>query len=184
MRELPIGFAALVRLDAFLFVRPASAADWSWHRGPDRNGISTETGWIDCWPPAGARETPSDQSLVLASGGHDIQHAVHAAAFDQVFECTTKGVGVGRAARADLGSAVRTQSSSSAVTPRQLLFWRSYRTRQTNSCGSVKSLRLNLELYSGINRRATSYAATGIFRGDLEISILHWLPAEGPAISY
>jgi len=30
-----------------------SANDWPHWRGPDRNGISTETGWVDQWPPAG-----------------------------------------------------------------------------------------------------------------------------------
>ena len=29
----------------------AHAADWPQWRGPDRNGISTETGWLDAWPP-------------------------------------------------------------------------------------------------------------------------------------
>ena len=31
----------------------AQAADWPQWRGPNRNGISTETGWLDQWPPSG-----------------------------------------------------------------------------------------------------------------------------------
>jgi outer membrane protein assembly factor BamB len=31
----------------------ASAGDWPHWRGPDRNGISRETGWLDLWPSAG-----------------------------------------------------------------------------------------------------------------------------------
>lgn len=32
---------------------PIFASDWPHWRGPDRNGISTETGWMDNWPAAG-----------------------------------------------------------------------------------------------------------------------------------
>lgn len=36
-----------------LTVAAASAADWPHWRGPDRNGISKETGWTTQWPAAG-----------------------------------------------------------------------------------------------------------------------------------
>ena len=41
-----LAFAAAV-------VPPASAADWPQWRGPQRNGISEEKGWLDRWPVAG-----------------------------------------------------------------------------------------------------------------------------------
>jgi outer membrane protein assembly factor BamB len=33
----------------------ASGADWPWWRGPERNGISRETGWSARWPAAGPK---------------------------------------------------------------------------------------------------------------------------------
>ncbi|MSU68741.1 MAG: alcohol dehydrogenase [Opitutaceae bacterium] len=36
-----------------LFCAAAQAADWPQWRGPDRNGISVEKGWLDQWPSAG-----------------------------------------------------------------------------------------------------------------------------------
>jgi outer membrane protein assembly factor BamB len=37
----------------FASVTVAFAADWPQWRGPDRNGISKETGWLDTWPQQG-----------------------------------------------------------------------------------------------------------------------------------
>mgnify|MGYP000107746709 CR=1 FL=1 len=36
-----------------VFCAAAQAADWPQWRGPDRNGISAEKGWLDQWPAAG-----------------------------------------------------------------------------------------------------------------------------------
>ena len=36
-----------------VFCAAAQAADWPQWRGPDRNGISAEKGWLDQWPSAG-----------------------------------------------------------------------------------------------------------------------------------
>lgn len=36
-----------------LAASPAFADDWPQWRGPQRNGISAETGWLDAWPEAG-----------------------------------------------------------------------------------------------------------------------------------
>jgi outer membrane protein assembly factor BamB len=38
---------------AVLAVFSASANDWPQYRGPDRDGISKETGWLDHWPEQG-----------------------------------------------------------------------------------------------------------------------------------
>jgi len=46
--RLPPLFALLLLLPAF-----AEAADWPCWRGPQRNGISVETGWSDQWPASG-----------------------------------------------------------------------------------------------------------------------------------
>jgi outer membrane protein assembly factor BamB len=52
----------------------ATAMDWPQWRGPDRNGISTETGWLDRWPDAGPKTAWKAQvglgfsSFVIADG--------------------------------------------------------------------------------------------------------------------
>src|SRR5262245_38139003 len=40
-------------LIALLVASTAAADDWPHWRGPQRNGISAESGWLDAWPPAG-----------------------------------------------------------------------------------------------------------------------------------
>jgi outer membrane protein assembly factor BamB len=55
------GFALLILLLPMVAsptdaIRKANAADWPQFLGPDRNGISTETGLIDSWPEGGPRE--------------------------------------------------------------------------------------------------------------------------------
>jgi len=47
--RLPIAAALL------LAVAPARADDWTRWRGPQRNGQSAETGWLDAWPAEGPR---------------------------------------------------------------------------------------------------------------------------------
>ncbi len=42
-------------LITLLFPLLAAAHDWPQWRGPDRNGISTETGWLDTWPANGPK---------------------------------------------------------------------------------------------------------------------------------
>ena len=34
---------------------PSSAEDWPHWRGPARTGLSTESGWLDQWPPEGPK---------------------------------------------------------------------------------------------------------------------------------
>src|SRR5205807_9471962 len=36
-------------------VLPARGADWPQWRGPERNGISAETGWLSHWPGSGPK---------------------------------------------------------------------------------------------------------------------------------
>ena len=38
---------------AFTFCALAPAANWPQWRGPNRDGISAETGFLESWPPAG-----------------------------------------------------------------------------------------------------------------------------------
>jgi outer membrane protein assembly factor BamB len=38
-----------------VFLAPATAADWPQWRGPQRNGVSAETGLLKTWPPEGPR---------------------------------------------------------------------------------------------------------------------------------
>jgi len=46
---------ALVIFIFFSLGSPAFAADWPHWRGPQRNGVSSETGWQDTWPADGPR---------------------------------------------------------------------------------------------------------------------------------
>jgi outer membrane protein assembly factor BamB len=48
MRKLFLGFLACVVLTSYCYT--AHAADWPNWRGPDYNGISSETGWTTNWP--------------------------------------------------------------------------------------------------------------------------------------
>jgi len=51
-RAIPFsGFAFTLLVAAMLGVYPADAADWPQFRGPTRDGISTETGYLDNWDP-------------------------------------------------------------------------------------------------------------------------------------
>ena len=65
------------------------AKDWPQWRGPDRNGISTETGWLDQWPASGpaiawrAQVGLGFSSFVVAEGRAFT--AGHAAEKDTVF---------------------------------------------------------------------------------------------------
>ena len=49
-RHLAFAAAATLALASITF---AHANDWPQWRGPDRNGISKETGWLDTWPQQG-----------------------------------------------------------------------------------------------------------------------------------
>lgn len=40
---------------ALLWTAPLLAGDWPQWRGPTRNGISTESGWLDTWPAEGPK---------------------------------------------------------------------------------------------------------------------------------
>lgn len=60
----------------------AGAEDWAQWRGPQRNGISTETGWLDTWPAGGppilwkADVGVGFSSMTVAGGRlHTIGHA-------------------------------------------------------------------------------------------------------------
>jgi len=58
-RLLPIAIVAcplLVVATSINAVQSANAADWSQFLGPNRNGISEETGLIDAWPTGGPKE--------------------------------------------------------------------------------------------------------------------------------
>src|SRR5215470_17994207 len=44
-------------------VMPVVAADWPQWRGPERNGISRETGLLDIWPAGGPRQIWKTQGL-------------------------------------------------------------------------------------------------------------------------
>lgn len=47
--------SSLTALALTFAVVQARTGDWPHWRGPQRNGISTETGWTDQWPPTGPR---------------------------------------------------------------------------------------------------------------------------------
>lgn len=49
-------FARLGGALSLAFVLPVLAADWTQWRGPNRDGISTETGWEVSWPNSGLRQ--------------------------------------------------------------------------------------------------------------------------------
>ncbi len=55
MRPLPTRTTPLIAVAVFAtgFATEAQADDWLQWRGPDRAGISTETGLLDAWPPEG-----------------------------------------------------------------------------------------------------------------------------------
>lgn len=68
-----IGWIAL-GLTGVLLVTPLRAADWPQWRGPQRNGISTETGWLTRWPGGGPKRLWAAQvgegfASVAVSGG-------------------------------------------------------------------------------------------------------------------
>ena len=46
-----IGLAALAAVALFALAAPTLADDWPNWRGPNHDGWSTETGWLDIWPP-------------------------------------------------------------------------------------------------------------------------------------
>jgi outer membrane protein assembly factor BamB len=52
-RMIVPGKSFSVSLIALLCALPLVAGDWPQWRGPDRNGISTESGWVDAWTGAG-----------------------------------------------------------------------------------------------------------------------------------
>ena len=61
MRHLPKFVYLLARLGVLLAVvlfcaRLAKADDWPQWRGPERNGISKETGWLSQWPAEGLKK--------------------------------------------------------------------------------------------------------------------------------
>lgn len=70
---LPVIVRAAVLVGALLFAT-AEAADWPQWRGPKRNGISEEKGWLDQWPAAGpaiawrAKVGLGPSSFVVADG--------------------------------------------------------------------------------------------------------------------
>src|SRR5205085_2078734 len=74
---------------AALAALPLWANDWPQWRGPDRNGISTETGWLDQWPASGpviawkAQVGLGFSSFVVAGGR--VFTAGHADEKDTVF---------------------------------------------------------------------------------------------------
>ncbi len=88
-----IRHAAGLALAAFLV--PAHAADWPQWRGPKRNGISEEKGWLDQWPASGptiawkAKVGLGPSSFVV--GGGRVFTLGHADGKDTVFcfEATT-----------------------------------------------------------------------------------------------
>src|SRR5687768_14505319 len=47
--------AALVLMIAACLVATTDAASWPQWRGPERNGVSTETGLLDQWPAEGPK---------------------------------------------------------------------------------------------------------------------------------
>lgn len=53
MRPFALLLSVILPALALLPPQPAAANDWPHWRGPNRNGISTETGWTDQWPAAG-----------------------------------------------------------------------------------------------------------------------------------
>src|SRR5438876_3943904 len=48
-----LGLPLCLALLSPLATAPARANDWPHWRGPDRTGISSESGWLDRWPQAG-----------------------------------------------------------------------------------------------------------------------------------
>ena len=79
-----------------VFCAAAQAADWPQWRGPDRNGISAEKGWLDQWPSAGptiawrAQVGLGASSFVVAGGR--VYTMGHADGKDTVF-CFEAGTG-------------------------------------------------------------------------------------------
>ena len=80
-----------------VFCAAAHAADWPQWRGPDRNGISAEKGWLDQWPSAGptiawrAQVGLGASSFVVAGGR--VYTMGHADGKDTVF-CFEAGTGI------------------------------------------------------------------------------------------
>ena len=52
----PLIRGSLPLLSIILFLTPSLAADWPQFRGPNRDGVSDETGLLESWPDGGPRE--------------------------------------------------------------------------------------------------------------------------------
>jgi outer membrane protein assembly factor BamB len=52
-RQAAVAFVTFCGWFAAMSARTATAADWPNWRGPSRNGISSETGWLTTWPSSG-----------------------------------------------------------------------------------------------------------------------------------
>jgi outer membrane protein assembly factor BamB len=64
-----VAFTSAVALSVTLVGgQPAPAADWFQWRGPDRNGLSAETGLLQQWPPAGPTRLWSASGLGAGYG--------------------------------------------------------------------------------------------------------------------
>src|SRR5262245_13014445 len=50
-----LALSACIAVATFVPSFSASAADWPHWRGPARNGIATESGWLDKWPAEGPK---------------------------------------------------------------------------------------------------------------------------------
>lgn len=88
LASLPLFCAAAITF-APLPLAPSHAADWPHWRGPQRNGVSTESGWQSEWPADGPKVAWKANvglgfSSVVVADGH-VFTAGHAAEKDTVF---------------------------------------------------------------------------------------------------
>lgn len=87
---------SIVALPALVFATALDARDWPQWRGPDRNGISTETAWLTQWPAEGPKTAWRAQvglgfSSFAVAGGRAVTLG-HADDKDTVF-CFDTGTG-------------------------------------------------------------------------------------------
>lgn len=68
MHRLPLVLAAAIVTTALLRAQAPVTSDWPQWRGPDRTGVSPETGLLDAWPASGPRQVWTASELGAGYG--------------------------------------------------------------------------------------------------------------------